>query len=325
MVLRGIDFGRCWDQSGVRGFFGEGYLYHKPLRPFGLSFNGSTLTTKTTTLPPHVGNMPLKNDGITPKEFKPKCIVVDWRNRVALNAVALSGPGAKFLLETGHWQVRKEPFCISFMSILKEPAGRLEELRQFVALLKPYLPYFKAPVCLQINFSCPNVKVAHDMAHLADEVREALMIASQLGIPVIPKFNVVLPVAAVLVIARDPNCEAICVSNTIPWGQLADKIDWKSFFDETGISPLAHLGGGGLSGAPLLPLVEEWVMSARAIGITKPIIAGGGILGPKDAEVLVYAGASAVAVGSMSMLAPWNMQRTIYHANRLGAQGEFRY
>ena len=323
MILRGVDFGYCWDQSGVRNFFGDGYPYHGYLQPIGLNFEGSTFTAKTTTYNDRSGNMPMKEDRITPREFKPKCIVVDLPGGNALNAVGLSGPGLRWLLEQGRWQKRPWPFILSFMSLGQSRDDRMIELRMFVSDLGRALPRFWAPIALQINFSCPNVKVAHDAEHVAEEVAEALKIASVLGIPLIPKINAVMLVETAAQIAEHSNCDALCVSNTIPWGQLPDKIDWNKLFGSNGVSPLAHLGGGGLSGKLLLPIVVDWVRAARVIGIRKPINAGGGILKPADVNLLAEAGASSVAVGSIAFLRPWRMRATIDRANYLGRAERF--
>jgi len=310
MELRGINFGPVWGASGVQGFFGEGYWYHKWIP--GLNFKNCTFVAKTTTLAPRPGNMPLEADGITPKEWKPKCIVVKFRKGVALNAVGLSGPGAMALLDTGRWQARTKPFFLSFMSVEKTAESRQEELRVFVRLLRAYLPEFKAPVGLQINYSCPNVGL--HVEELVTEVCQGLKIASALEIPLVPKFNVLLPVEAAREIARDPNCDALCNSNTIPWGALPELIDWKGLFgsDE---SPLKEYGGGGLSGRPLMRLTQGWVAQARAAGITKPINAGGGIMYPEDVDILMWAGASSVFVGSVAMLRGWRVRSIIRQAH----------
>lgn len=323
MLLRGHEFGYCWDQSGVRNFFGEGYPYHRYLKPIGLRFRGSTFVTKTTTIDARPGNMPMKADKVTPREFIPKCIAVDFRGGYALNAVALSGPGAQFLLETGKWQERTEPFIISFMSTAITKDSRMVELRMFVDLLKEHLPNFKACVALQINFTCPNVGVHHVDDQMADEVIEALAIASVLNIPLIPKINIETSIDTAIRIANDRNCDAITLSNTVKWGNLPDKIDWKSLFDKTGVSPLADLGGGGLSGKPLFPLVCEWLYAARDAGIRKPLNVGGGILGPRDVVKLVELGASSVALGSIAFLRPWRMQSTISRVNELAYASQF--
>jgi dihydroorotate dehydrogenase len=231
-----------------------------------------------------------------------------------LNAVGLSGPGAKALLKKGPWQQRTEPFFISFMSVAKTEEERMSELKEFTGLLAGYLPLFDAPVGLQINYSCPNVGLDPDQ--LICEVKQGLEIASQLGIPLMPKFNVLAPPRAVREITRIWDCDAICISNTIPWGQLPDQINWKKLFgsDE---SPLAQFGGGGLSGKPLLALVAEWVAQARNAGVRKPINAGGGILSLDDLGILFHMGASSVFIGSVATLRPWRVKKIIKRAHQL--------
>lgn len=320
MKLRGIDFGNVLDASGVRGFFGEGYWYHKVLRPFGLNFQGCTFVAKTTTLLERAGNMKRAADDISPAEMFPRCIVVRPFKGVALNAVGLSGPGAVSLFCDGRWQARRKPFFISFMSVEPTAQERVNELQRFTQVFRHHHRDFRAPIGLQINYSCPNVGLKP--LELVGEIAEGLSIAGQLGIPLMPKFNVTVPVSVAREVCKHPACDAICVSNSIPWGALPDKIDWKDLFGQDE-SPLAKLrmGGGGLSGAPLLSLTEAWIREARRQGIEKPINGGGGILRPSDVDVLVNAGASSVFLGSIAMLRGWRVQDAIRRANLLYARG----
>jgi dihydroorotate dehydrogenase len=115
-------------------------------------------------------------------------------------------------------------------------------------------------------------------------------------------------------LASHDVCDAIVCSNTIPWGQLPNQIDWERLFG-TDTSPLASLGGGGLSGKPLLPIVEDWIRAARASGLRKPIVGGGGVLSSGDADRLIDAGASAIELGSVSILRPWRVAGIIRHVN----------
>ena len=316
MKLRGIEFGSVLGAAGVQGVFGEGYRHHKLLNAFGLgpNFTDCTFVSKTTTLDARLGNMPMKKDGITPKEIVPKCIKTYFTKGIMLNAVGLSGPGARRLLNTGRWQGITKPFFISFMALGKTQLERIHELRLFIDMLKSYMRGFSAPFGLQINLSCPNVGL--HLSTLTSDARNTLLHASALKVPLMLKFNALVSVADVKEIAADERCDAICVSNTIPWGQLPDKIDWKKLFG-TDVSPLAKYGGGGLSGKPLLPIVTDWVRRARDIGITKPINAGGGILYPDDVDTLYNAGASSVFIGSVATLRPWRAQGIIQRAHKL--------
>lgn len=311
MNLKGVKFNLVWNASGAKGFFGEGYWFHRIAKSSGLNFGNTTFVAKTTTLNPRTGNMLLKED-FSPKELFPRCIIVKPLKGVALNSVGLSGPGALKLFETGLWQKSMEPFFISFMSVAEDAQIRIKELQQFIAIFKHYLPSFHAPVGLQINYSCPNVGINPEK--LFSEAADGLNTASCLDIPLIPKFNVLFPIDFAVEFSKHRACDAICVSNTIPWGQLPEFIDWEGLFG-TKESPLAHLGGGGLSGKPLLPLLVDWVKRARKAGLKKPINAGGGILSKKDARMVLDAGADSIFLGSIAFLRPWRIRGIISSVN----------
>lgn len=325
MNLQGLRFNFAFDQSGVRNFDGRGYPYHKWMP--NLSFNNCSFVSKTTTLNPRRGknynedgNMPLRDDYMTPSEFKPRCIHVDWRcfrQGIALNAVGLSGPGLRKLLTQGTWHFFREPFQISVTAVATTLEDRLSELEQMVALFLRF-PLPGKKFAIQLNISCPNVGHGHPkIAEMIWETKSSLGILSVLGVPLLVKVNALFPVPAAAEICLDSNCAGLCNSNTIPWAQIPAPDRIRMFGTEE--SPLYKLGGGGLSGSYLLPLVVKWLKEARAAGITKPIIAGGGILKPDDVNQLAEAGASAIAVGSAAFLRPWRVQDIIDRANRLGA------
>lgn len=312
MKLRGIEFGCVFNASGARGFFGDGYWFHRYWRPLGLNFSGSTFVAKTSTLEARAGNMPFDGDTLQPKRLAPDCIVIKpWKNAV-LNAVGLSGPGFEKLLEQYEWQTRTEPFLLSFMSVQPKYMERLRDMFDFSAILKRALPRFRAPIGLQLNFSCPNAGIGHD--DLSSEVRETLSVARSLGIPLLVKINALVSAQEAVTIANHPACDAIVCSNTIPWGQMPDRIDWHRLFGSD-VSPLARYGGGGLSGAPLLPVVTAWIARARLAGIAKPIVGSGGILCAEDARRMFASGASAIEIGSVALLRPWRVRSIIRAAH----------
>jgi dihydroorotate dehydrogenase len=305
--------------SGVQGFFGEGYPSHRLLkRLFGhrFSFYGMTFVAKTTTLNPRAGNMPLGGkDGITPLEFKPKCVHLNlrgFRKAVVMNAVGLSGPGARALFEKRLWQMRYDNFFISFMSVEKESAARLKEYEAFVKIFKPCLPSFQGKVAVQVNLSCPNIGLNPEK--LADEAIPQLDIGAELGIPQVLKFNLLVSPRAIGRIMLHQACDALCVTNTLPWGVLPDRIDWQKLFG-TKESPLKKFGGGGLSGAPLLPLLIEWLEQAQEY-ISKPIIAGGGILCMDDVKKVAALNPACISIGSVAMLRPWRVHEIIRSAHQ---------
>lgn len=329
MILRNINFGPVWGASGVQGFFGgDEYLYHRILRRLGvLNMRGMTFVAKTMTLNLNLGNMQVEEDDITPRELRPACIHVtpsSWWRGFALNKVGLTNPGAAELLRRDIWQRREHPFVLSFMQIASDPKDperelklKLDEAWAFVRLLREARRGFRASFALQVNFSCPNT--GPHAKTTRDFILETLDIASVLDIPLIPKLAVDTSVIDASTIAEHPACDAICVSNTVPWGSTAAVVDWQGLYgsSESPLSYLGKSGGGGLSGAPLLPLVEDWIKRFRALNPKTPVNGGGGILSPKDAERLVKAGANSVFLGSIAFLRPWRVQRTIRYATQL--------
>ncbi|MBM3205153.1 hypothetical protein FJZ48_04245 [Candidatus Uhrbacteria bacterium] len=312
MKLRGIDFGHVLGASGVQGFFGEGYWFHHLWHLFGLNFNGMTFVAKTTTLLPRKGNLPLTRH-YTPAVLFPGCVKAKLLRGVMLNSVGLSNPGLGALLDTGEWQKRTAPFLLSIMSLADTSQKRLEELRRMVESIGFAKERFSAPFGLQINLSCPNT--GHDPHELIGESASVLEIAASLGVPVMPKYSIAsAPIEAVRELNDHPDCDAICVSNTLPFGWQG--VDWQNVWGSKS-SPLAKLGGGGLSGKTLCPLVCEWIVRLRDAGFTKPINGGGGILSPKDVSHYHHAGASSVFLGSIAVLRPWRVKATIHQANNL--------
>jgi dihydroorotate dehydrogenase (NAD+) catalytic subunit len=314
--LRGVEFGHVFNASGARGFFGEGYWYHPLAWPFGLDYEGSTFVAKTTTLGARAGNMAL-TDKWRPYALIPDCIVVKPLKGVVLNAVGLSGPGCTALVK--EWLKESSPgqFVISVMSVASTPKERLQEAKAMFELLRPLVLFQGTSfMALQINFSCPNVGL--DTSHLVDEVQATLDESAKLGVSTMIKLNALVPPSVAHRMTQHEGCDALVVSNTIPWGQMPEVIDWKKLFGSD-VSPLARYGGGGLSGAPLLTIVSTWIELARHAGIKKAIVAGGGILSKADAGQMLDAGASAIELGSVSILRPWRVRGIIQYVNsRLG-------
>lgn len=329
MMLRGIDFGPVCGASGVQGWFGEGYQFHRLWGPFGPRFDGMTFVAKTTTLHAREGNMALTEapreggwitgyPGWQPKRLVPKCVKVYPIKGMVLNSVGLSGPGAEALFGTRRWQLRDDPFFISFMSTEDSPEARLQELAEFRDLLKHYLQdmtmfshngTLRAHVGVQINFSCPNVGLKPE--ELTGEIQDALDLFDGIDAPIVPKFNAKIPVQIALATAEHRNCDAICVSNAMPWSTM--------FPDRK--SPLEHLGGGGVSGTPIFPRVVSWLESARAEGLSVPLNIGGGIMSRRDVLALCQAGLDfsrdSIFLGSIAILRPWRVAGVIKLAHSL--------
>lgn len=315
-----VAFGPVWGASGVQGFFGEKYWYQELFARWipGYSFRNVTFVTKTATANRNEGNMPLKEDGITPKERRPVCIVLGiWQFiwGVMLNAVGLSNIGIGPLIGKGLWQKITEPLMISVMAISGSARNRVAEIRLIVIHLSRLIPTLKVPVAIQLNRSCPNVKhkVARD--EFVEETWDSLTALEPLGVPIFVKINTLTSVDDAKRIALHSACSGFIVSNTLPWDAIPK---WMRilFFGSTR-SPLAHLGGGGLSGWPIRRLVCAWIRDARKAGITKHINAGGGIFGPYGVWRVKRAGADSISLGTIATVRPWMLGPTTYFAQWL--------
>ena len=207
MKLRGIDFGNVLGGSGVQGFFGEGYWFHPVLAPFGYSFDGMTLVSKTATLLPRKGNMSLTRR-FTPRWPLARCIKVKRNADAILNAVGLSNPGLAALLATRKWQKLEKPFGISVMSVAETPEQRLDEECAMAYILRAHKDEFTAPFFVQINKSCPNTD--EDPHVLMGETNSSLEAFSILDVPLMPKFSVAsAPIAAVMELNDNELCDSI--------------------------------------------------------------------------------------------------------------------
>jgi dihydroorotate dehydrogenase len=163
--------------------------------------------------------------------------------------------------------------------------------------------------------------VGLDTRHLVEEALAILedcadvLKSYKFHVPVFIKLNALVTPLTAMQIGEHRNCAGLICSNSIPWGQMKSRIDWEGLFGSH-ISPLSFYGGGGLSGKPLLPIVRDWISSIRGYGFEKPIIGGGGVLSAEDADVLLDAGATAIELGSVSILRPWRVRSIIQHVNK---------
>jgi dihydroorotate dehydrogenase len=319
MRLRGIEFKNVFAASGSLNFFGEGWWYHfwnKLLFPGFKKISDATFVSKTTTWHPRAGNMPLK-ENLQPKSLLPDCIKLYPFKGIVLNAVGLSGPGAKKLFASNRWQNIKKPFFISFMSVEKTAEERELELKNFITLFKKELPKFRTQVGIQLNLSCPNTE--HQLDELETETVSALHKLSVLNVPIDLKVNIFFSNKILKLVSDERLCDVITVSNTIPFGSRLIGLNWFEIFSSDA-SPLQKYGGGGLSGKTILPYVLERISGLRAIGVDIPIKGSGGIMQPDDVNRMKHAGADAIEFATAAMLRPWRVKKIVKRAEEIFQQ-----
>ena len=259
--------------SGALAFDGRGWPWEWPLRWIGLIKPETfTIVTKSLTLKPRRGNL---------RWYKPWGSVRLLRGGV-VNAVGLTNPGIEWWLKKIYPRVEKSSW--SFVcSIVGE---NIQEYVEMALMLKDC----SALKAIEINASCPN-----SPSDLQGNTQAVIDVARALKpivkVPLIIKLsytNDYLTIANAL----EKTVEAISI-NSVPW---------KNIFPNKK-SPLAKLGGGGVSGRRVQDYT--WKMLADlATHTTLPII-GASVWKYKDIEALFNLGARAIAFGSIFLRYPW--------------------
>jgi dihydroorotate dehydrogenase len=329
MKLRNLDFGNfVFGQSGVQGFFGEPdeHRHHKWCALFfpGFSFANMVFVAKTITLKPRIypdsSNTELR-DGYKVKRFLPKSIWISPRSffkGYLLNAVGLANPGAFAMFSLSKWQERKAPFQLSFMPVALTVEEKIVEAEEFCKILLVNLPLSKIfYYALQVNFSCPNT--GHDEKQDPSDIIAILSVFRRLipDLILIPKLNLLFEPNTV--IAIKPYCDAFCFTNTLEFGKKESRKWWKKLFPKEKSPLRKHFGGrfsGGLSGAPLFPVLVSWLENMERLDDSIIIIAGGGIMRKKDIlRLSKFKIVHGVALGSVATIRPWRLQSLIRYGN----------
>lgn len=209
-----------------------------------------------------------------------------------LNAVGLQNPGIDHVLEHElPWLLGKN----YDLAVLVNIAGATVDE---YGILAEKLDGVQGIAGLEVNISCPNVK-AGGMAHGATAAGAAevtRLVRSKTKLPIIMKLSPnVTDITEIARAVEAEGADAVSLVNTF----LGMKIDI-----EKG-KPLLANTTGGLSGPAIRPIAVRMVYQvAQAVNI--PIVGMGGIVTAEDAIEFIMAGASAVAVGSGTMVNPKN-------------------
>ena len=344
----GMILGKVIGASGATGFYSRKEYPNQKIFEYipGYVLKGMYKRTKTATLEKEIGNLRFKEDGITLADRFPDCIYVDFFKRFILNAVGLSNPGIIELLRRGIWQQWSESFIISIAAIKGSTFERAEEISEIAKIIKMHLKEFCGFFAIEINESCPNKKDGQNSS--TKEILLHLEIVSSIleDIPLIPKISLLTSPEEARKISEHPACDAISLTNSIPFGAMPEEINWEwlfrpngsGFVDASGFfssvectywdpegktqSPLARYGGGGLSGKPLFNPGCNWLKKAEHVDILKPLIMGAGINNEHDVEILskFQPMVQAIAPSSAMILSPWNMKSIIDAGNKLFKQ-----
>lgn len=328
MLIDDIEFPNVWCAPGARNFTGRGWWYTALLQALlpNYGWDHTGFVTKTATLHPRPGNMPLDEDGETPKEWLPRCIKVYPFSGHVLNAVGLSGPGLDEVLRMLRKDPPDGPFMLSIMCVGDD---HLDELRRMLVKITVFRKLFHVPFMIQVNMGCPNT--GEDPASFYAELDAFLDEFQRHDMKAFFNFSPLVPVEMLLKADRHPACAGFWIGNTIPWGSPG--INWKRFSSlkrrlgrKSPDSPLPRRLGwssssktarpmGGLSGPACRKFTLTTINEARRADVQKPIIGGNGFQTKNSLDYLWLASADGVALGIVAMLRPWRLRKLINHAN----------
>lgn len=259
--------------SGTFGFGEEIAEY------YDLSILGGIMT-KATTLEPRLGND-------TPR-------VAEVYGGM-LNAIGLANPGLEAALD------HKFPFLEKYdVEVIANIAGKCVDDYITVAREVSKLPVVKA---LELNISCPNVKeggvaFGTDPNVAADITRKVKAVSQK---PVYVKLSPnVTNIVTIAKAVEAAGADGITMINTL----TGMKIDLKSG------RPLLTNKTGGMSGPAIKPIAIRMIYDVYK-NVNIPIIGMGGIMNAEDVLEFLFAGASAVAVGTANLIDPLACKKII--------------
>ncbi|WP_147510824.1 dihydroorotate dehydrogenase [Bacillales bacterium] len=212
-----------------------------------------------------------------------------------LNAIGLQNPGVDGII------AQKLPFLSQFdTEIIANVAGSTPEEYEEVTRRISRDPVVKA---IELNISCPNVKsgglqFGTDPKMAAELTRRVKAVSEK---PVYVKLSP--NVTSIVEMARaveQAGADGLTMINTL----VGMRIDVR-----TG-QPILANRIGGLSGPAIKPVAVRMIHDVAQV-VTIPIIGMGGVMEVDDVLEMIYAGASAVAIGTANFVNPFICQELI--------------
>lgn len=272
--------------SGALAFDGKGWLHEWPFRWLGfIDPSLFTVVIKTLTRYPRKGNY---------RWYCPwKCIRFlpnIWRPEGTVNAVGLTNLGFDWWCRKIGPKVNSKK--IALVGSIFSQGNDMTELMEMAKDLNRF-----NLVALEINVSCPNTKRA--LSENAQSIIRACKSVKMLSrFPLILKLSVLHDIESIL-----PEIEGIIEAMSI------NSVPWKTIFPCLK-SPLAHLGGGGVSGK--IAQVYTWNLAQRIVKQSSIPVIGPSVWDFEDIQRLRNLGAKAISFGSIFLRFPWGCMPTMY-------------
>ena len=206
-----------------------------------------------------------------------------------LNCVGLQNPGVDAFLET-----ELDYMVDSGAGVVVNVAGHSNE--DYIAMVEKLDPYKEKIDALELNFSCPNVKEGCMVIGSSPKAIEALVsdLRKRTTLPLWIKLTPnVTSIAETAKGAEAGGADAVVAINTM----LGMAIDIRTR------RPLLHNNTGGLSGPCVKPVALRMVHDIYS-AVKIPVVGCGGASTYEDVLEFMIAGASAVELGTISLVHP---------------------
>lgn len=246
---------------------------HELSEYYDLSILGG-LSSKGLTIKPRVGN-----EGVRVAETAAGM----------LNSVGLQNPGVDYFIEND----------LDYMNSLG--CGRIinvagHSFDDYVAMIEKLDPHKDKIDALEINLSCPNVK-AGCMSIGSDPEQIKLIVSALRERTDLPLWIKLTPnvtdIKTMALAAQEGGADAVVLINTL----LGMAVDIKTR------RPILRNNTGGYSGPAVKPVAIRMVSECYQV-LDIPIIGCGGIMNYEDVIEFMLAGASAVEIGTASLIHP---------------------
>jgi len=236
-----------------------------------------------------LGSIALKGTTLQPKYGNPLPRIAECPAGL-LNSIGLQNPGVEKVLNEELKKLKK----VYHKKVIANVGGStVDDYIETVAKFNDADSVF----AVELNISCPNVKsggmaFGTDPKIAAELVREVKKVGRK---PLIVKLSPnVSDIASIAVAVEQAGADAISLINTL----LGMRFDVKT------AKPILAAGAGGYSGKGVYPIALRMVYQVKkAVGV--PIIGMGGITDAYDVIEMMYAGASAVMIGTANLLNPY--------------------
>jgi len=213
-----------------------------------------------------------------------------------LNAIGLQNPGAKRVLEEELEKLKK----VYSKKVIANIGGSTKE--DYLEAVK-IISKSEIVGAIELNISCPNVKAGgmlfgtnkDQAADLTKAVKEIT------SLPVYVKLSPnVTDIVAIAKAVEEAGADAISMINTL----VGMRINLKT------AKPVLANTYGGFSGPAIKPVALRLVHQVyKAVNIS--IIGMGGIMDAYDVIEMMYAGATAVQIGTVNLIDPYAAKKII--------------